>query len=88
MPLDAVILDMDGLMVDTEPLYKIAWQAGIAELGFELSDIALVHFREFLIRNPKGKNGVHYYTPEDFGLTREMINAEFKEYNEFLSTLQ
>lgn len=38
MPLDAVILDMDGLMVDTEPLYKIAWQAGIAELGFELSD--------------------------------------------------
>lgn len=36
--LDAVILDMDGLMVDTEPLYKIAWQQAIAELGFDLSD--------------------------------------------------
>lgn len=36
--IDAVILDMDGLMVDTEPLYKIAWQQGIAELGFDLSD--------------------------------------------------
>lgn len=37
--IDAVILDMDGLMVDTEPLYKIAWQQGIADLGFELSDV-------------------------------------------------
>lgn len=56
--------------------------------GFELTDMAVVHFKEFLQQNPKGKNGVHYYTPEDFGLTRDMIHEEFKEYNEFLSTLQ
>jgi hypothetical protein len=55
--------------------------------GWELSDIALGNFREFLIQNPKGKNGVHYYTPETFGLTRETINREFSEYNEFLTTL-
>jgi hypothetical protein len=56
--------------------------------GWDLSDIAMVHFREFLLRNPKDKNGVHYYTPETFGLTREMINREFSEYNDFLTTLQ
>jgi hypothetical protein len=56
--------------------------------GWDLSDIAMVHFREFLLQNPKDKNGVHYYTPETFGLTREQINMEFAEYNDFLSTLQ
>ena len=56
--------------------------------GWELSDMALVHFKEFLIQNPKDKNGVHYYTPETFGLTREQINMEFQDYNEFLTTLQ
>jgi HAD superfamily hydrolase (TIGR01509 family) len=29
---------MDGLMLDTEPLYKAAWQGASAELGFDLSD--------------------------------------------------
>ncbi|MGC4080883.1 MAG: HAD family phosphatase [Vicinamibacterales bacterium] len=29
---------MDGLMVDTEPLYKTAWQAATAELGYDLDD--------------------------------------------------
>lgn len=56
--------------------------------GWELTDIALVHFQEFLIQNPKDKNGVHYYTPETFGLTRDQINKEFTSYNEFLSRLQ
>jgi HAD superfamily hydrolase (TIGR01509 family) len=36
--LDAVIFDMDGLMLDTEPLYKAAWQQATAELGFVLDD--------------------------------------------------
>ena len=37
-PVTAIILDMDGLMVDTEPLYKTAWQAACSELGFDLND--------------------------------------------------
>jgi HAD superfamily hydrolase (TIGR01509 family) len=36
--LEAVVFDMDGLMLDTEPLYKRAWQTGCSELGFDLSD--------------------------------------------------
>ncbi len=34
----AVVFDMDGLMLDTEPLYKAAWQAASAELGYPLDD--------------------------------------------------
>jgi beta-phosphoglucomutase len=36
--LGAVVLDMDGLMLDTEPVYKSSWQQACAELGFHLSD--------------------------------------------------
>ncbi len=40
MPRDiaAVICDMDGLLVDSEPLYQRAWQTAARLLGFELSD--------------------------------------------------
>ncbi len=34
----AVILDMDGLVLDTEPVYKKAWQYAGNQLEFELSD--------------------------------------------------
>jgi HAD superfamily hydrolase (TIGR01509 family) len=34
----AVIFDMDGLLVDSEPLYMRAWQQAASELGFALTD--------------------------------------------------
>ena len=34
----AVILDMDGLMIDTEPLYKRAMQETAKNLGYDLTD--------------------------------------------------
>ena len=34
----AVIFDLDGLLVDSEPLYMRAWQGAAAELGFQLTD--------------------------------------------------
>lgn len=36
--LDAVIFDMDGLMVDTEPLSRSAWERVIAEFGGTVDD--------------------------------------------------
>lgn len=40
----AVIFDMDGLMLDTEPIYKIAWQAASTELGYDLDDALYARF--------------------------------------------
>ena len=34
----AAILDMDGLMLDTEPIARFAWQEAAALLGYNLSD--------------------------------------------------
>ena len=40
----AVVFDMDGLMLDTEPIYKIAWQSASAALGYVLDDAAYARF--------------------------------------------
>ena len=32
----ALIFDMDGLMLNSEPLYQQAWQAAAQEMGFHL----------------------------------------------------
>lgn len=34
----AVVFDMDGLMLDTEPIYRASWQRAAAELGREITD--------------------------------------------------
>jgi HAD superfamily hydrolase (TIGR01509 family) len=36
----ALVFDMDGLMIDTEPIYKAAWQAASAELGYAIDDVS------------------------------------------------
>lgn len=39
-----VIFDMDGLMVDTEPLYQESWQRAARELGHEIDDVLYATF--------------------------------------------
>ncbi len=36
--INAVVLDMDGLMLDTEPIYKRAWQSAAVQCGYTLDD--------------------------------------------------
>jgi HAD superfamily hydrolase (TIGR01509 family) len=38
MPIRAAIFDLDGLMIDSEPLSKVAWERLLGEYGVELSD--------------------------------------------------
>jgi HAD superfamily hydrolase (TIGR01509 family) len=40
----AVIFDMDGLMLDTESIYHVAWQRAASELGYDMSDEMYVQF--------------------------------------------
>lgn len=40
----AVIFDMDGLMLDTEPIYRAAWQQAAARVGHEISDALYATF--------------------------------------------
>jgi HAD superfamily hydrolase (TIGR01509 family) len=40
----AVIFDMDGLLLDSEPLYRVTWQAASAELGFPIDDTFYAEF--------------------------------------------
>lgn len=35
-PFEALLFDLDGLMLDTEPLYEQAWREAAGTLGFEL----------------------------------------------------
>jgi HAD superfamily hydrolase (TIGR01509 family) len=35
---DTILFDMDGLMLDTERIYRLAWQQAAVALGYHLSD--------------------------------------------------
>jgi hypothetical protein len=40
----ALVFDMDGLMLDTEPIYRASWQRAAAEIGWEITDHAYEAF--------------------------------------------
>jgi HAD superfamily hydrolase (TIGR01509 family) len=40
----AVIFDMDGLLLDSEPLYRVTWQTAAAELGCPIDDELYTQF--------------------------------------------
>src|SRR6185369_553384 len=44
MKVSAVVFDMDGLMVDTEPLYHSAWKQAASEAGYEITDALYATF--------------------------------------------
>jgi len=40
----AVIFDMDGLLLDSEPLYRMTWKAAASSLGFPIDDVLYERF--------------------------------------------
>jgi sugar-phosphatase len=41
-PIEAVVLDMDGLLIDTEPVWRVAEVAVFTDLGIELTEAELL----------------------------------------------
>jgi mannitol-1-/sugar-/sorbitol-6-/2-deoxyglucose-6-phosphatase len=74
---DAVILDMDGLLIDTEPVWRIAESAVFAELGISLSESDLLESTgqpiDELIRNWRKRR------PPDSARSSELTDAEVAE---------
>lgn len=51
-------------------------------LELPMTAIAAVRMKAFIADNPKGKHGVHRYTPEEYGLVLSQIRATFAPYIE------
>lgn len=66
--INAIIFDLDGLLVDSEPIYRLVWQKACREFGYEMSD---EQHLELLGRGRKGAlEYVRSRTPEDFPIDK------------------
>jgi hypothetical protein len=53
-----------------------------AAFGLPMTDEGAARMRAFIADNPKGKHGVHSYTPEEFGIDPAAIRRDFAAYIE------
>jgi hypothetical protein len=53
-----------------------------ASFGLRMTADAAARMRAFIADNPKGKHGVHSYTPEEFGIDPATIRRDFAPYVE------
>ncbi len=69
---EAVIFDMDGLLIDSEPVYQRVWIDAVSHLGFELTPDM------FLQLMGRGRKGALQKTQEFFGKTLpvDKLNSE------------
>lgn len=85
-------LDKEDQIIDLKFDDFIQDQMGVVEqiyqrFSWNLSDASREAMRNFLNANPPGKHGTHEYTLEQFGLSEEKIEKQFKSYIEFINRL-
>jgi len=51
-------------------------------LGLPMTDQAAARMQAFIADNPKGKNGLHLYTPEEYGIDPARVRRDFAPYIE------
>ncbi len=51
-------------------------------LGLPMTDVAADRMKAFIADNPKGKHGVHSYTPEEYGIDPEQVRRDLRGYIE------
>ncbi len=67
-------------------------QMGIIEgiyerFNWKMTDEARKRISTFIKENPKDKNGVHQYSLEEYGISKDYVNKRFERYINFLNTL-
>jgi hypothetical protein len=73
-------LDINFESIERDPLGTV--ERVYDFLGWPLTDAARSAMQSFLDANPKNKHGVHSYTLEQFGLSRAVEAARFRDYCE------
>jgi hypothetical protein len=51
-------------------------------LGLPMTAVAAIRMKAFIADNPKGKHGLHLYTPAEYGLVPDEIRKRFASYIE------
>lgn len=80
---DLKVLDLDYLEVVSQP--EITARKVYDFWGKPLSDAALARMLEWDASNPQGKHGSNKFTMEDFGLTWEEFEPDYREYSGWLA---
>jgi hypothetical protein len=73
-------LDVSFESIESDPLGTVGHVYDF--LGWPLTSAARNAMQDFLDANPKNKHGVHSYTLEQFGLSRAVETARFRDYCE------
>jgi hypothetical protein len=50
--------------------------------GLPMTDEGAARMKAFIADNPKGKHGLHLYTPQEYGLDPETVRRDFRPYIE------
>jgi HAD superfamily hydrolase (TIGR01509 family) len=80
----AVIFDMDGLLLDSEPLYRVTWKAAGSSLGFPIDDVL---YERFVGRgNAESEQVLREHFGEVFPLD-EFHNRWSRDFHERLATI-
>ena len=53
-----------------------------AAFDLPMSDAAAAKMKWFIADNPQGKHGIHRYSPEEYGISPEVVRREFRPYIE------
>jgi Sulfotransferase family len=51
-------------------------------LGLPMTDEGAARMKAFIADNPKGKHGLHLYTPEEFGIDPPAVRRDLARYIE------
>jgi Sulfotransferase family len=79
---DAIFYDMhfSDFVADQFAVVSDIYQA----LGLPMTEAGAERMKAFIADNPKGKHGIHSYTPEEYGIDPDAVRRELKGYIEQL----